>query len=117
MLFIWIIKRLLHALGNFFDKGLLFIILQIPLTFMQGALSLGLKSVSNLGEVAVNSLVSKNLKDKNNLVLQLRAVESKSLESQERITNILTRVEVIRQEQNQLLQEASAILSNKIKAE
>ncbi|MBD1814640.1 hypothetical protein NDA07_22735 [Microcoleus vaginatus DQ-U2] len=116
VLFLLIIRSLLQALGNFFAKGLLFI-LQIPLKFMQGVLSLGSKSVSNLGGVVVNSLVSKNPKDKNNSALQLRGVESNSLESQERIANILIRLEAIRQEQNQLLQEASAILSNKIKAE
>lgn len=116
LLFIFIIFGLLQALGSFFAKGWLFI-LQIPVKFMQGVLSLGSKSVSNLGGVVVNSLVSKNPKDKNNSALQLRGVESNSLESQERIANILTRLEAIRQEQNQLLQEASAILSNKIKAE
>ena len=116
LLFIFIILGFLQALGNFFAKGWLFI-LQIPLKLMQGVLSLGSKSVSNLGGVVVNSLVSKNPKDKNNSALQLRGVESNSLESQERIANILIRLEAIRQEQNQLLQEASAILSNKIKAE
>jgi len=116
LLFIFIILGFLQALGNFFAKGWLFI-LQIPLKFMQGVLSLASKSVSNLGGVVVNSLVSKNPKDKNNSALQLRGVESNSLESQERIANILIRLEAIRQEQNQLLQEASAILSNKIKAE
>ncbi|MEG5064799.1 hypothetical protein QUB33_14370 [Microcoleus sp. B3-A4] len=116
VLFLLIIRSLLQALGNFFAKGLLFV-LQIPLKFMQGVLSLSSKSVSNLGGVVVNSLVSKNPKDKNNSALQLRGVESNSLESQERIANILIRLEAIRQEQNQLLQEASAILSNKIKAE
>ena len=116
LLFIFIILGFLQALGNFFAKGWLFI-LQIPLKLMQGVLSLGSKSVSNLGGVVVNSLVSKNPENKNNSALQLRGVESNSLESQERIANILTRLEAIRQEQNQLLQEASAILSNKIKAE
>ncbi|MEG4378695.1 MULTISPECIES: hypothetical protein [unclassified Microcoleus] len=116
VLFIWSLKKILQVLGNFLEKGLL-LILQIPLKFMQGVVSLGFKSVSNLGGVVVNSLVSKNTKDKNNSVLQLRGVEPNSLESQERLANILTRLETIRQEQNQLLQEASAILSNKIKAE
>jgi len=116
VLFLLIIRSLLQALGNFFAKGLLFI-LQIPLKFMQGVLSLSSKSVSNLGGVVVNSLVSKNPKDKNNSALQLTGVESNSLQSQERIANILIRLEAIRQEQNQLLQEASAILSNQIKAE
>ncbi|MEG4520429.1 MULTISPECIES: hypothetical protein [unclassified Microcoleus] len=116
LLFILIIVGFLQALGNFFAKGWLFI-LQIPLKLMQGVLSLGSKSVSNLGGVVVKSLVSKNPQDKNNSALQLRGVESNSLESQERLANILTRLEAIRQEQNQLLQEASAILSNKIKAE
>ncbi|EGK86758.1 hypothetical protein D0A34_09105 [Microcoleus vaginatus PCC 9802] len=116
LLFIFIILGFLQALGNFFAKGWLFI-LQIPLKFMQGVLSLASKSVRNLGGVVVNSLVSKNPKNKNNSALQLRGVESNSLESQERIANILIRLEAIRQEQNQLLQEASAILSNKIKAE
>ncbi|MEG4810311.1 hypothetical protein QUA82_21460 [Microcoleus sp. F8-D3] len=116
VLFIWIIKKILQALGNFLEKGLL-LILQIPLKFMQGVVSLGFKSASNLGGAVVNSLISKNSQDKNNSVLQLRGVESNSLESQERLAHILTRLETIRQEQNQLLQEASAILSNKIKAE
>jgi hypothetical protein len=116
LLFIFIILGFLQALGNFFAKGWLFI-LQIPLKLMQGVLSLGSKSVSNLGGVVVKSLVSKNPEDKNNSALQLRGVESNSLESQERLANILTRLEAIQQEQNQLLQEASAILSNKIKAE
>jgi hypothetical protein len=116
VLFIWIIKKLLQALGKFLEKGLLFI-LQIPLKFMQGVLSLGFKSVSNLGGVAVNSLVSKNTQDKNDSALQLMGVELNSLESQERLANIVARLEAIRQEQNQLLQEASAILGNKLKAE
>lgn len=70
---------------------------------MQGVLSVGSKSLSNVGGVAINSLVSKNPEDKNNSALQLRGVESKSWESQELIANILTRLEAIRQEQNQLL--------------
>ena len=116
VLFIWSLKKILQVLGNFLEKGLL-LILQIPLKFMQGVVSLGFKSVSNLGGVVVNSLVSKNTKDKNNSVLQLRGVEPNSLESQERLANILTRLEAIREEQNQLLQEASAILGNKFKSE
>ena len=116
VLFIWLIKKILQALGNFLEKGLL-LILQIPLKFMRGVLSFGFKSVSNLGGAVVNSLVSKNTEDKNNSVLQLRGVESNSLESQERLANILTRLETIRQEQNQLLQEASAILGKQFNAE
>lgn len=42
-------------------------------------------------------------------------VESMSLESQERLANILNRLEVLRQEQNQLLQEAAAILGTTLK--
>lgn len=116
LLFIFIIFGFFQGLSSFFAKGWLFI-LQSPIKFMQRVLSVGSKSVSNVGGVAVNSLVSKNPQDKNNSALQLRGVESNSLESQERIANILTRLEAIRQEQNQLLQEASAILGNKFKAE
>ncbi|MEP6519525.1 hypothetical protein [Microcoleus vaginatus] len=116
LLFIFLILGLLQALGSFFAEGWLFI-LQRSGKFMQGVLSVGSKSVSNFGGVAVNSLVSKNPEYKNNSALQLRGVESNSLESQERLANILTRLEAIRQEQNQLLQEASAILGNKFKAE
>ncbi|MEG4842290.1 MULTISPECIES: hypothetical protein [unclassified Microcoleus] len=116
LLFIFMILGLLQALGSFFAEGWLFI-LQSPGKIMQGVWSVGSKSVSNFGGVAVNSLVSKNPEDKNNSALQLRGVESNSLESQERLANILTRLEAIREEQNQLLQEASAILGNKFKAE
>jgi len=38
-------------------------------------------------------------------------VESNSLDSQERLANILIRLEAIRQEQSQLLEEVSAILA------
>jgi len=116
LIFIFIIVGLLQALGSFFAEGWLFI-LQSPVKFMQAVLSIGSKFVSNVGGVAVNSLVLNNPKEKNNSALQVRGVESNSLESQERLANILIRLEAIRQEQNQLLQEASAILSNKIKAE
>lgn len=109
LLFILTVLGFFQALGSLFAQGWLFI-LQSPVKFMQGVLSVGSKSVSNVGGVAVNSLVSKNPEDKNNSALQLRGVESNSLESQERLANILTRLEAIRQEQNQLLEEVSAIL-------
>lgn len=109
LLFIFIVLGFFQALGSFFAEGWLSI-LQIPGKFMQGVLSVGSKSVSNLGGVAVNSLVSTTPGENNYSALQLRGVESNSLESQERLANILTRLEAIRQEQNQLLQEASAIL-------
>ncbi|MEG4324843.1 hypothetical protein QUB37_17505 [Microcoleus sp. AT3-A2] len=116
LLFIFIILGLFQGLSSFFAGGWLFI-LQSPVKFMQRVVSFGSKSVSNVGGVAVNSLVSKNPQDKNNSGLQLRGVESNRLESQERLANILGRLEAIREEQNQLLQEASAILGNKFKAE
>ncbi|MEG4859630.1 hypothetical protein QUB75_18925 [Microcoleus sp. K1-B6] len=105
-----------QALSSFFAEGWLFI-LQSSGKFMQGVLSVGSKSVSNLGGVAVNSLFSQNAEHKNNSALPLKGVESNRLESQERLANILARLEAIREEQNQLLQEASAILGNKFKAE
>lgn len=116
LIFIFIILGFFQALGKFFAEGWLFI-LQSPGKFMQGVFSVASKSVSNVGGVAVNSLVPKNTQEKNNSALQLRGVESKSLESQERLANILTRLEAIRQEQNQLLQEASAILGKQFNAE
>jgi len=110
LLFVFIILGLLQALGSFFAEGWLFI-LQSPGKLMQGVFSVGSKSLGNLGGGAVNSLVSRNaVENNNNSALQLRGVESNSLESQERIANILTRLEAIRQEQSQLLQEVSAIL-------
>jgi len=109
LLFIFIIFGLFQALGSFFAEGWLSI-LQIPGKFIQGVFSVGSKSASNLGGVAVNSLVSRTPGSNDNSALQLRGVESNSLESQERFANILTRLEAIRQEQNQLLQEAATIL-------
>ena len=108
--------RLPGALGSFFAEAWLSI-LQSPGKFMQGVFSVGSKSLGNIGGAAVNSLVSKNPGLHNNSALQLRGVKSNSLESQERLANILTRLEAIRQEQNQLLQEASAILAQQFNAE
>ncbi len=109
LLFILIILGLFQALGSFFTEGWLFI-LQTPGKFIQGVFSVGSKSVSNLGGLTVNSLVSNNPGLNNNSGLQVRVVESNSLDSQERLANILSRLEVIRQEQSQLLEEVSAIL-------
>lgn len=84
--------------------------MQLPGKFIQAVFSVDSKSASNLGGVAVNSLVSRNLGQNNNSALQVRGVESNSLESQERLANILIRLEAIQKEQNQLLAEVSAIL-------
>ncbi|MDF0557045.1 hypothetical protein PY364_28505 [Kamptonema sp. UHCC 0994] len=116
LLSIFIILGLFQALGSFFARGWLSI-LQIPGKFIQVVFTVGSKSVSNLGGVAVNSLVSRNMGENNNLSLQLSGFQSNSLESQERLTNILIRLEAIRQEQNQLLQEAEAILSKQFNVE
>ena len=115
LLSIFIILGLFQALGSFFAKGWLFI-LQLPGKFMQRVFSVGSKSVSNLGGMAVNSFASRNLGENNNLSLPLNGVQSNSSESQERLANILTRLEAIRQEQNQLLQEAEAILGKPFNA-
>ncbi|WP_341739380.1 MAG: hypothetical protein ACM65K_28345 [Microcoleus sp.] len=109
LLFIFMILGLFQALGSFFTEAWLFI-LQTPGKFIQGVFSVGSKSVSNLGGVTVNSLVSRNAGLNNNSALQVRGVESNSLDSQERLANILSRLEAIRQEQSQLLKEVSAIL-------
>jgi hypothetical protein len=115
LLLILMTLGLLQALGSFFAEGWLFI-LQSPGKFMQGFFSVGSKSLGNIGGAAVNSLVSRNPGSNNHSALQLRGVESNNLESQERLANILTRLEDIRQEQNQLLQEASAILGKQFNA-
>ncbi|WP_228056664.1 hypothetical protein [Microcoleus sp. LEGE 07076] len=116
LLFIFIIFGFFQALGSFFAEGWLSI-LQIPGKFIQGVFSVGTKSASNLGGAAVSSLVSRTPGSNNNSALQLRGVESNSLESRERLANILTRLEAIRQEQSQLLEEASAILGKQLNAD
>ena len=110
LLFMLVVLGLFQALGGFFTEGWLFI-LQSPLKLIQGVFSVGSKSVTNLGGMAVNSLDSRNSGLNNNSALQqVRGVESNSLDSQERLANILSRLEAIRQEQSQLLKEVSAIL-------
>lgn len=102
LLFVLMILGLFQALGSFFTEGWL-LILQSPGKFIQGVFSVGSKSVNNLGGVTVNSLVSSDPGLNNNSALH-------SLDSQERLANILMRLEAIRQEQSQLLKEVSAIL-------
>lgn len=116
VLFVFIILGFFQALSGFFAEAWLFI-LQSPGKFIHWVFSGGSKPVGNLGKVAVNSLVSRNQEENNNSALQLRGVESNSLDSQERLANILTRLDAIRQEQSQLLQEASAILGSQFNAE
>jgi Fe2+ transport system protein B len=109
LLFILIILGLFQALGSFFTEGWL-LILQSPGKLIQKVFNVGSKSISNLGGVTVNSLASSNPGLNNNSALQVRGVESNSLDSQERLANILGRLEEIRHEQSQLLEEVSAIL-------
>lgn len=101
-LVILIISGLLKALGQFFEKGWL-VILQVPVRlsrFIFGSLYQFLK-----GLFTQNNLVIKSIKP-----VDLKTLSSQSLAHKERLAEIISRLDALNQEQNQLMQEAASLL-------
>ncbi len=100
---------LIKALGHFIDT-MVSSLLQAPYKLGQILIGVGFKSLGKFGGLAVNHLaVAKNaelpgLQDSNSKPIQH--------DKQQRLAEISTRLEAIRQEQNQLLQEVAAILAS-----
>ena len=112
-LLILIILGIFQAVSSLFKDGFLGI-LKIPGTVIKGLLNLGYKSVSQAGEVTINKLVSGNQQLETDSALGVSGTASISVDSQERLADIVRRLETIWQEQSQLLQEASAILGRQL---
>lgn len=109
LLAILMISGFLKALGQFFEKAWL-MILQAPIQLSQVVFGAIYQSTS--------SLFGKNKRLSDQKILntvdlkQLPPIQSSNLAKQERLTQILNRLEAINQEQKQLLQEVVMILSS-----
>lgn len=112
-LFILSILGIFQAFSSLFKEGFLGI-LKIPGTVIKGLFNLGYKSVSQAGGVTINKLISGNQPLETDSALGVSGTASISVDSQERLADIVRRLETIRQEQSQLLQEASAILGRQL---
>jgi hypothetical protein len=108
-----ILRQFIKAFGSFVEQALLWI-LKAPFKLVQFLFSLISKPWS---KSRLNELETKQLED-NVLALSSSMSASISYAHQERLVKIFTRLEAIRQEQNELLQEVKAILAlDELKAE
>ncbi|WP_017717867.1 hypothetical protein [Kamptonema formosum] len=105
----FIIVGFFQAFSSLFEEAWLFI-LKSPGKLVRGALSFGSKSVRDGGKVAANKRFSVKPVERDNYNWDMSGVKSLSLNSQERLSKIFTRLEEIKQEESQLLQEVSALL-------
>ncbi|MCL1466922.1 hypothetical protein [Argonema galeatum] len=104
---IFILGRFIKALSQFLEQFFLYT-LQAPFKFGQVLLGLCLKLFSYLPFLG-NTLKQS---EGNMLALNTSIAASVSQNNKERLAYILNRLEAIRQEQNQLLQEVTAILAS-----
>lgn len=101
---IFVLQKLLKVLGSLVERALI-ALLQAPLKLGQLLLKTSAKSLGKLGR-AVQPVANQEE------TLELKALtESVKNSQKERLANILTRLEVIRQEQDQLIQEVAAIVA------
>lgn len=109
ILLVFVLQRLLKVLSHLVEKALISL-LQAPLKLSQFLLRTGSKSLGRLGRSAIKPASDPGSKEK---TLDLKALSPESVKNsqKERLANILTRLEVIRQEQDQLLQEVAAIVA------
>lgn len=109
ILLVFVLRRLLKALGSLVEKALISL-LQAPLKFGQFLLRAGSKSLSRLGRSAIKPASDQESMEE---TLDSKSLSPESVKNsqKERLANILTRLDVIRQEQDQLLQEVAAIVA------
>ncbi len=100
---------LIKALGRLIDT-IVSSLLQAPFKLGQILIGVGFKSLGKFGGLAVNHLaVAKNAEPS---ALEYSISEPIQHDKQQRLAEISTRLEAIRQEQNELLQEVAAILAS-----
>jgi len=113
ILVIFILKQFIKVFGSLIEQALLSV-LKTPFLLVQFLVKLNSKL---LGKSTGNDLNGKQGEDKV-LALSPSIAASISREHQERLAKILVRLEAIRQEQNELLQEVKTILAlDELKAE
>jgi ElaB/YqjD/DUF883 family membrane-anchored ribosome-binding protein len=105
----FIIVGFFQAFSSLFEEAWLFI-LKSPGKLVRGALNFGSKSVMDGGKVAANKRFSVKPVERDNYNWDMSGIESLSLNSQERLSKIFTRLEEIKKEESQLLKEVTALL-------
>jgi hypothetical protein len=103
------LSGLLKALGSFFEKAWL-AILQAPIKLSRLVLGLGYQQLNRIGLFGSNK--SHQQAKPNAGDLKRLSYQSISTDKKERLAEISSRLEVINQEQNKLIQEVAAILNS-----
>lgn len=98
---------LIKAIGRLFDKFWLFI-LKVPLQLGQFLIRACSQLIGNFGSLTIKGFSG----NKNTALPTIPASESVSQDKQQRLHKISIRLEEIRKEQNELLQEAVAIMDS-----
>jgi len=103
----FILWKLFTAFSRFLEQGLLFT-LKFPLKFGQSFLNLSFKA---LAKFAFSALKIKQSKSKD-LALDTSIADSSSQKHKPQLAKLITKLEAIRQEQNDILQEITAIVGS-----
>lgn len=106
-LVIYIIWKIFQLFSKILDQGLLFT-LKTPLKLIYAMFSFGFKNISKL---LFSGFKFKKSED-NSLILNNAIADNISLDTKQEITKLLTRLEAVRKEENEILENLTALLAD-----
>lgn len=104
---IYIIWKIFQLFSKILDQGLLFT-LKTPLKLIYAMFSFGFKNISKL--LFSGLKISKS--EDNSLILNNAIADNISLDTKQEITKLLMRLEAVRKEENEILENLTALLAN-----
>ncbi|WP_293127290.1 hypothetical protein [Microcoleus sp. bin38.metabat.b11b12b14.051] len=113
---IFLMFSLFKAISTLFESAWLSL-LKSPSELIKTSFKLSSKSMNAVSKFSVSKYSEGTQKNNKQLSLGMSSRESITVESQERLAVILTKLEEMRQEQRELLQEASTILGKELYVE
>lgn len=104
---IYIIWKIFQLFSKILDQGLLFT-LKTPIKLIYALFSFGFKNISKL--LFSGLKISKS--EDNSLILNNAIADNISLDTKQEITKLLTRLEAVRKEENEILENLTALLAD-----
>ncbi|MFM6153997.1 MAG: hypothetical protein ACKPE3_13540, partial [Sphaerospermopsis kisseleviana] len=105
-LVIYIIWKIFQLFSKILDQGLLFT-LKTPLKLIYAMFSFGFKKISKL----LFSVLKIRKSEDNSLMLNNAIADNISLDTKQEITKLLMRLEAVRKEENEILENLTALLA------
>jgi hypothetical protein len=104
---IYIILKIFQLFSKILDQGLLFT-LKTPLKLIYAMFSFGFKNISKL----LFSVLKIRKSEDNSLILNNAIADNISLDTKQEITKLLTKLEAVRKEENEILENLTALLAD-----